>query len=125
MSGGFSNSEQFNQRQFLLTTQNSLNLNPLKKTRAVLFNITCTSGTSSDSGYLKLFNSVAAPTVGVTPSIMTLPIGALSAQTIFNFDFNYGIIFSAGLWIATTMLPDDSDATMVQANTAKIVMQFL
>jgi hypothetical protein len=56
---------------------------------------------------------------------MTLPIGALAAVTIFNFDFNYGIIFSAGLWIATTMLPDDTDTTIIQANTAKIVMQFL
>jgi len=126
MSGGLSNSIPFGGKTFFLSTTNSTNITKIKNSFGRIFNITTLAGTISDFGYLKLFNIATPPVLGVTLAQMTIPIGALSTHDVLSFDFAHGCLFNAGIYMATTDQPEDTNASPISGTgTAKIIITYL
>lgn len=63
--------------------------------------------------YLKIYNSVTAPTAGAGTPVMTIGIPAGAGA---NFELTRGIPFSTGIGFTITKLPADNDTTVVVAN---------
>lgn len=71
------------------------------------------SNSSASWRYIRLYNQVAAPTVGTTVPIMVIPIGP--GQTITS-DKSIPITFATGIAISITGAAADLDATAIVAN---------
>ena len=63
--------------------------------------------------FVKFYDKVTAPQVGIDPPALTLVVGG---KDTFTAEFSTGIVFTHGIWVAITGKLADSDMTEVATN---------
>jgi hypothetical protein len=107
-----------------VVTANGLNLTQIKAAPGQLGSLTAFN-TSAQAEWVKFYDSLLAPTVGTTAPIET--IGIPTAASVGGVAFSWGdagIKFVNGLWMATTLLKDRTDASIVGAGDMAINVAF-
>lgn len=97
--------------KFRFVSQASTNLKPVKQYGANLKGGLLIN-TNAAARYVKLYESVDAPTVGTTTPAITIEVPASSQVPLTWSD---GINFSETMWVATTTGVADSDTGAVGA----------
>ena len=97
--------------KFRLVSKASINLNPVKQYGANLKGCLLIN-TNAAARYVKLYESVDAPTIGTTTPAITIEVPASSQVPLTWSD---GINFSETMWVATTTGVADSDTGAVGA----------
>ena len=94
------------------------NATSAKASAGTVWSITA-SNAGAAAAFVKLYNLAAAPTVGTSIPVLTIPV---PASSVVNIDGGAnGIRMSAGIALAITNLVADADTTAVAASQVKVI----
>jgi hypothetical protein len=98
------------------------NATSVKNAAGTLYSIAA-SNVNAAARFLKIYNLAAAPTVGSSVPVLTIPIAANSSVNL-NFG-TYGLRLGTGIALAITGAAADADTTAIGASDVKVCTSYI
>ena len=108
---------------FKLISGGNTNLTQIKPTAGTIYDIEAWT-VNAGVRFLKLYDSLAQPTVGQTKPAAVYAIPGSAAGGRFGKSFVRGLAFANGIWMALTVNPGDGDSAAVGANDHGVNIDF-